>query len=231
MASGGVARGGLAGVLLDLDSVHLDGRPTRRNDIAPQHVIVVAGLPCADAWQTLLDLAAQLDDDTWEQALESALRKHLVALADFDDLPRVPGVRRIRRVLARRGDVPATESLLETLAVQLIRSADLPDPVRQLRITLADGTFVARVDLCWPHVGVFVELDGQGHKDQPVYDANRQTAVVAATAWLVLRFTWREVNRTPRYVARRIAQALNARRLPATGQVQAMSFWVAEVVM
>jgi very-short-patch-repair endonuclease len=71
-------------------------------------------------------------------------------------------------------------------------------------VTLADGTFVARVDLCWPHLGIFVELDGQGHEDQPVYDASRQTAVVAATGWLVARFTWREVTRTPRTCVRRL---------------------------
>ena len=203
LASGSPARGGLAGVLLGLDSVRLDGAPTRRTTITP---IVIAGLACADARQTLLDLAATLDDDTWEQALESALRKRLVTIGAFDELPRVPGVRRVRRVLARRGDVPPTESLLETLMVQLIRTVpELPEPVRQFEVVSGSGTFVARVDLCWPQLGVFIELDGQQHKDQPVYDASRQTAVVAATGWRVARFTWREVTRTPRTCARRLA--------------------------
>jgi hypothetical protein len=125
--------------------------------------------------------------------------------SDFDDLPRSPGVRRVRRVLARRGDVPPTESLLETLMVQLIRTVpDVPDPVRQHRVVTRDGTFVARVDLCWPDLGVFIELDGQHHKDQPVYDAHRQTAVVIATGWHVARFTWAEVVHTPRTCARRL---------------------------
>lgn len=212
IASGSPARGGLAGVLLELDSVQLDGRPTRRNPIDPRHVTVVAGLLCADAWQTLLDLAAQLDDDTWEQALESALRKRLVRFSDFDGLPRnVPGVRRIRRVLERRGDVPPTESLLETLMVQAIRRAGLPDPVRQFVVTTHDGAFVARVDLCWPDLGIFLELDGQQHKGQPVYDANRQTRVVTATGWLVGRYTWREVMHTPRTCERRLKELLGLR--------------------
>ena len=203
MASGSPARGGLAGVLLGLDSVRLDGAPTRRSTITH---IAVAGLPCADARQTLIDLAATLDDDTWEQALESALRRRLVTIASFDPLPRVPGVRRIRRVLARRGEVPPTESLLETFMVQLIRTVPgLPEPVRQHEVVSTSGTFVARVDLCWPSLGVFIELDGQQHKEQPVYDASRQTAVVAATGWRVARFTWHEVTRTPRTCARRLA--------------------------
>jgi hypothetical protein len=78
--------------------------------------------------------------------------------------------------------------------VQLARTvADLPDPVRQLWIEAAG----ARLDLAWPALGLFVELDGQHHKDQPVYDARRETAVVAATGWLCGRFTWTEVVHLP----------------------------------
>src|SRR5207253_4596048 len=89
--------------------------------------------------------------------------------------------------------------------VQLARTiAGLPDPVRQLRIEDAYGQFVARVDLAWPDVGLFIELDGEHHKDQPVYDARRETAVVAATGWLCGRFTWTEVVRFPKTTARRV---------------------------
>ena len=214
LASGSPARGGLGGVLLGLDSVTLDGAPTRRTPRA--RTIIIQGIPCADARTVLIDLAASLDDDTWEQAFESALRKRLVVLSEFDELPKnVPGVRRIRRVCRRRGDVPPTESLLETYMVQLIRTIPgLPPPIRQYRVTLEDGTFVARVDLCWPHLGIFIELDGQQHKDQPVYDASRQTAVVAATGWLVGRFTWSEVVHTPRSCARRLRQLLEQTSRP-----------------
>jgi hypothetical protein len=191
------ARGALAGVLHQLDGVTLDGRPTRRDAVSP---IVVAGLPCADGRQTLLDLALTLDDDRSEQALESALRKRLVTIADFDGVRRA----RIRRVLARRPPgTPPTESLLETLAVQLARTVPgLGEPVRQHRVTWEDGAFVARVDLCWPDLGLFLELDGQHHQGQPVYDARRQTAVTAATGWLCGRFTWHEIVHVPRATAR-----------------------------
>jgi very-short-patch-repair endonuclease len=68
------------------------------------------------------------------------------------------------------------------------------------------GTFIARVDLSWPDREIFFELDGQGHKDQPVYDATRETAVVAATGWLPGRFTWSEIVRIPVSTQRRFAQ-------------------------
>ena len=124
---------------------------------------------------------------------------------------RVPGTTRIRRVLDLRPDgAPATESLLETLMVQLIRTVPgLPDPVRQLVVDSA------RLDQCWPDIGLFIELDGQHHRGQPVYDARRETAVVAATGWLCGRFTWTEVVRLPISTARRLAElAEQARRRP-----------------
>ena len=201
------ARGALAGVLHGLDSVVLDGRPTRRGELPPDRTVEIAGTRCADGHQTLIDLAALLDDDTWEQALESAIRRHVVTIDAVRVIPwRHPGATRMTRVLRRRGNAVATESLLETMMVQLARLVPgLDDPARQYIVLDADGSFVARVDLCWPEIGLFIELDGQHHLGQPVYDSRRETAVVAATGWLVGRFTWREVTSIPRSTARRLA--------------------------
>ena len=89
--------------------------------------------------------------------------------------------------------------------VQLARDIPgLPPPVRQFTVYDARGEFVARVDLCWPQLGLFIELDGQHHPGQPVYDARRETAVVAATGWLVGRFTWYEVVQIPKTTVRRL---------------------------
>jgi hypothetical protein len=170
-----------------------------------------------------MDLAAELSDAVWEQVLESALRKRLTTIAALQAATiemgraRTPGAARIRRVLALRppGAAP-TGSLLETLMIQAARRvAGLPEPVRQLEILDPHGNFVAFVDLAWPDLGLFIELDGQQHLGQPVYDARRETAVVAATGWLVGRFTWREVVELPTTTARRLAALVHqARRRP-----------------
>jgi hypothetical protein len=110
-------------------------------------------VPCADGLGTLVDLAGVLDDATWEQALESALRRRLVTVEALDDVLPVLGASRtngtalIRRVLARRGrGARPTASLLETLMVQLARDVEgLPDPVRQHEVVDAGGSFVARL--------------------------------------------------------------------------------------
>ena len=224
--TGGVACGTLAGELHGLDSVTFDGsgisvlphqngrRPdVHRRNLPACRIVTVHGLRCTDGLQTVVDLAAVADDVRWEQMLESALRKRLTSIAEVEgarpDLGRrrAPGAKRIRRVLAvRPPGAPPTESLLETLMVQLARTvAGLPDPVRQLRVEDAHGDFVARLDLAWPDLGLFLELDGQQHKDQPLYDARRETAVVAATGWLPGRFTWTEVTRLPASTRRRLA--------------------------
>lgn len=200
LAADGVARGALAGVLHRLD-VGLDGRPMRRRTLPADRLVVVEGLRCASVLQTLVDLALTLDDDRWEQALESALRRKLLTL----EAVAAAATPRIRRVLARRPDgAPPTESLLETLALQLARTVpELGEPERQHVVRRRDGSFIARLDLSWPALGMFLELDGQQHRDQPVYDARRETAVVAATGWLPARATWHEVTRVPRATARR----------------------------
>lgn len=223
MATGGVASHHLAGVLYGLDSVRLDGtwvtvgrnsngrrERVSRRDLPPERIATVAGLRCTDGFQTLLDLVPWLSDPVWEQALESALRKRLTSV------PELAGALALRaqRVLDRRpAGAPPTESLLETLMAQLARTVPgLPEPVRQLWIEAAR----ARLDLAWPALGLFVELDGEHHQDQPVYDARRETAIVAATGWLCGRFTWTEVARTPHSTARRLAAlADQARRRPS----------------
>jgi hypothetical protein len=181
-------------------------------------VIDVEGVRCTNALQTLVDLASDVGEDVWEQAYECARRKGLVVRADFTELrPGTKGLTTIRRVLAQSDSrTPPTESLLETLMVQLARTVPgLPAPTRQYVVFDRHGLFVARVDLAWPPLGLFSELDGQHHALQPVYDARRETAVVAATGWLCGRFTWTEVTRHPRSTARRLAAlAEQARRRP-----------------
>jgi very-short-patch-repair endonuclease len=219
LASRSAARGRLAGVLHDLDWVRLRGPSSRFGRLEPARLVTIEGVLCTDGPQTLIDLAAVLDDDGWEQALECALRRKLATIADIDArLPelaraRTPGTARIRRVLDRRPrSVVPTGSLLETLAVQMARRVEgLPDPERQVLVLNKHGDFVAYVDLVWTDLGVFDELDGQ-HKDQPVYDASRETAVVAATGWLCGRFTWDEVVRTPATSARKLAAIIEQAR-------------------
>lgn len=239
-ARDGVASGEFAGTLLGLDAMWLRQPDVtvppsssaakarvRRRELPEDRIIVVDGIRCTDGLLTLIDLAAQLSDDRWEQALESALRQKLVTIDDlWAALPelgrsRTPGTRRIRRVLQLRpAGAPPTESFLETLAVQIARAAGLPPLTRQYDVENIWGRFVARTDLCETDVGFFFELDGEHHLGQPVYDARRETAIVAATGWLPGRFTYTECTRYPVSTGRRMREIEDqARRRPKLRRV------------
>ena len=72
-------------VLHGLDGVtEPDDRPLRRGSLPDQRVVTIDGIRCADGFQTLVDLAADLDDLRWEQALESALRKRLTSIREIE---------------------------------------------------------------------------------------------------------------------------------------------------
>lgn len=113
LRTGGVASGGLAARLHDLDSVTLGAPPhvtvppnrmtrragVRRLWLPPDRIVTVGGIPCTDGFQTLVDLAPALDDFTWEQALESALRKGLVTIGQLEKaLPALGRSRTLRRL-------------------------------------------------------------------------------------------------------------------------------------
>jgi very-short-patch-repair endonuclease len=239
LATGGVASGTLAGVLYGFDAVTVPrpdvslppGSSNRGGGVRRRALIgavrEIAGIPCVSALQALIDLASELDDLAWEQALESALRKRLVCIAEIEAvLPalsaaRTPGTPRIRRVLKLRpAGAPPTGSILETMFVQLRRKvAGSTEPTRQVEIRNAWGETVAFVDLAWPELGLFIELDGQHHLGQPVHDARRETAVVAATGWLVGRFTWDEVVLHSNATARRLEELLAQARRRALPQL------------
>ena len=225
LVTDGISAGCLSAALHNFDGVRV-GAPevivsggtsalrkgVKRRDQLPAHTIV-GGVKCMTASDTLLELAARLDDTRWEQALEFCLRKSHVTreqLVEWQQ-PNTVAARRVRRVVAARGglDIPPTESLLETLAVQLLRQdPSLPTPTRQFAIYDDYGTFVGRPDLSWPDLGVFLELDGQQHKNQPVYDARRQTRIAIATGWLCGRLTWDEVHNNPQATLRELAALL-----------------------
>jgi very-short-patch-repair endonuclease len=228
MRRGGAPTWGLvAARLYDLDAVHdLDPpdiiKRRRAQDLGGE-ARLVRGVLCTSPLQVMIDLATFLDDDRWEQANESGLHQklftieeELALLAELTER-RTPGVARIRRVLALRPEGAApTESRLETIAVQLTRKADgVPEPTRQHVVHNRHGDFVARLDLSWPDLGGFLELDGLGHRNQPVYDATRESAVVNATGWLPNRMTWREAYNNARWATRRLNEFLDqVRRRP-----------------
>jgi hypothetical protein len=205
-----------AGVILGLDGIRsalpeilsaetkaAKGVVVHRGTVTDNDITTTGHLRHTTVARTVLDLACVLDDDTLELVLESALRRNarwehrFIAAAESGRR----GCRALHRVLARRGPgTPPTESELETRYVQLLRTVDVPAPVRQYRVVDNNRHVLGRLDLCWPQAKLWVELDGRTWHDRPdalFRDRHRQNDVVAELQWLPLRFTWVDVVHHP----------------------------------
>ena len=227
-----------AGALLGLGvsrAVHLSVRRStkppadwyvHRRAVPAERVVVSATglLRHTDLLSTLADLAASLDDVRFEWALESALRLRLstsVALADLGvGDGKGQAARRVRRVLALRGaDVQPTGSVLETQFVQAA-AVDVPALQRQVRLDLGGGHGTVFLDLAWPELGLFIEIDGHWHDEAPARadDRNRQNEIVIAMGWRPLRYSGDDLRRRPCYCATRLEAACRQAVSGAWGQ-------------
>ena len=129
-------------------------------------VTVVNGIPVTSIERTLLDLGAVRGFLTVELALENALRRRLTTLEALDQtLARLarsgrPGVRILRTLVhARLGaSTLPTGSERETMVLQIIRAAGLPDPTRQFRV-YDHNEFIGQVDLSYPAARITIEYD------------------------------------------------------------------------
>lgn len=166
-------------------------------------VASVAGLKTTSPTRTLLDLAAVVDEEVLEIALDSALRKGLTSI---DYLARRfgekrsrgrPGTAAIGRLLVERSRIARhLDSPLETKFLRLLRRERLPSPEAGVVV----GHY--RLDFAYPAIRLGIELDGYAFhsgRDTWEYDRRRNNDLVAL-GWTILHFTWDDVTRTPHSV-------------------------------
>jgi hypothetical protein len=125
-----------------------------------------------------------------EKIIQAARRKRLITydstLATFNRLARrgVPGVKAMRIALERWDPTSKpTHSEMETMLIQVLRDAGLPEPVTQFRVLDQYGNFVADADAGLPQWKITIEYQSkQEHLDefQTLRDDRRRNAVLAA---------------------------------------------------
>lgn len=179
---------------------------------------VVDGIPCTSVVRTLLDCAGVLHPFRTDQLFEDALRKRLCTVDEVADrFVRFArrgrgGTRAMRELLEKRvgRDVP-TMSEFERRFLELVRDHHFPMPMLQHPVQLD----VAKVslDFAWPGARLAVECDGlydHGTSIQLPWDDDRQNEL-QLRGWLVLRFTWAVLTRSPDVVVRQLHRALTDR--------------------
>jgi very-short-patch-repair endonuclease len=129
------------------------------------------------------------------------------------EMPRWPGVARLRRLLDCR-TFALTDSQLERQFRPLARADGLPRPRTQERV---NGF---RVDFYWPELGLIVETDGLRYHRTPARQARDRVRDQTHTAagLTVLRFTHAQVRLEPHRVQAVLAatarQLSSGRRRP-----------------
>jgi hypothetical protein len=181
----------------------------RTNHLDESDVTVVQGIPTTSPARTLLDLGAVMNVHTVRHALQDAVRKDLVSLAQLhEQLDRVgkrgrPGTAAFRAILDDDDKDPSElESPLEDALVQVIKSSGLPMPRTQFEVR-DNGILIARLDAAYPELKLGIEADGyewHSARHDWVRDRRRQNELTCRD-WTLLRFCFEDASRPAPFVA------------------------------
>jgi very-short-patch-repair endonuclease len=171
----------------------------RRPGLSPDEVTTHRGIPLTSPIRTLIDIAARLDREPLEAAINEADKRDLcdpeALRSALDDARGQPGVRPLRTVLDRR-TFTLTDSELERSMLRIVRGLGLSKP--------ETGVWVNgfKVDFYWPELGLVVETDGLRFHRTPAQQARDRIRDQAHTAagLTPLRFTRAQVKFEPGYV-------------------------------
>jgi very-short-patch-repair endonuclease len=169
------------------------------------------GIPITAPARTLIDFTSTAGAEEAERAIAEAFALRLVTepqiRAAIDRAPGRAGVARVQAILGRPGGPKRTRSGGERAMLRLIRSAQLPTP----RTNYPVAGYSA--DFCWPDQRLIVEVDGLDfHSGRGALERDHRRDIVHKNAgYEVLRFTVRQLEDEPLYVAAVIARALERR--------------------
>jgi hypothetical protein len=158
---------------------------------------VVEGIPVASVPRTLLDLGAVARPLTVDMAIDNALRRELVSLAELQKtLARLGrsgrnGAGVLRSVLEARGVRVPTDSEMESLLLDVLKRHGLPEPDVQFVVLSDRGEFLGQVDAAYAEIKFAIEYESYEHhvgKAALVRDSARRNKLVAA-GWTVVTAT------------------------------------------
>ena len=225
---------------VQLDTIHLTrlgasggrtqpGRVVHVAELEPDEVLTRNGFQLTNVARTLLDYACTASFAAAVVAADHALHHELVT-------PEVLG-EALSRTRHRRGAAAARRALLfangrsespgESRLRLEIHRAGLPVPVLQVRVYAPDGTFLGRVDLGYPELGLLMEFDGktkytklrrEGQSiDEVVVAEKDREDLIRGLGYTVIRFDWNELG-NPSAVAAKIKGNLDrSRRIVMAG--------------
>jgi very-short-patch-repair endonuclease len=178
-------------------------RVHRSTTLGPGEMTVVRGIPITTPARTIIDIARRLRPRELEHIVDLADQRGLI---DFDDL-REANSASLQAVL-RAYDPAPTRSEMEERFLRLCDDHGLPRPETNARIEGIEVDFVCRARR------LVVEVDGYRYHREPArFEWDREKDVIlGARGWPVMRFTWRQITRRPRWVATAVTGRLAGTR-------------------
>jgi hypothetical protein len=132
-------------------------------DLLPADIGALGAIRLTSPLRTVIDLAAVVDADALELAIESGLRRRLFSVGQLRWRAEAllgtgrPGSANLRRLL-ERDDLGRTDSGWEVRTSQVLERAGLARPVRQHEVCV-HGQVLARPDLSYPDALIAFEYD------------------------------------------------------------------------
>ena len=225
-----------------LDNVHLTrigkgggrnapGRVVHSAHLLPSEIINHQGFRVTTPTRTLVDLVCSAPFATATIAADYALRREMLLPPDL--------ARALESTDHRRGAAAGRRALLfangrsesvgETRTRLVMHQFGLPEPTLQVRIYAANRTFVGRVDLGYPELGVLIEFDGLIKYRKPLQPGQTPEDVVVAEkvredllrglGYVVVRFVWAELSDPAAMVAKINAAIVRGRRAVNAGEI------------
>jgi hypothetical protein len=174
----------------------------------------IEGIPCTTVARTLLDLAAVVDRQALEKAINQAEVLRLFDLnaigATLERAGRRRGTRALRETLANLDPLGAqTRSDLEQRFLGVCRRAGLPVPDVNVWLTIGPERF--QVDFLWRESRLVVEADGWAtHSTRRAFERDRRRDLALLRAgYRTVRITWRQLTTRPDEVVAALRTALS----------------------
>ena len=170
-----------------------------------------SGIPVTSPARAIVDYAATANAGELEYAIAEAHAHHLTTepqiLAAIERVPNHAGAASLRSILSQPGGARRTRSGGERAMLRLTRAAGLPAPRTNV---LIEGY---TADFLWAEERLIVEVDGYDfHSSRAAFERDHRRDIVHKNAgYEVLRFTARQLEDEPLYVAAVIARALDRR--------------------
>lgn len=188
----------------------------RVSALPPEDVEIVDGIPATKLPRTILDVAQNARPRSLEQVIARAERMGQLdrsALVErLEQAGPIPGTRLLRAILSGTSPPAFTRSEAEERFLELVRSAELPEPESNASVGGLE------LDFLWRTYGVAVEVDGFAyHSSRPSFERDRaRDFALGAEGVQVHRVTWRQIEATPHVVVSRLASVLTRAELMGT---------------